>query len=78
LRLYTTWLTSTRGLAPSRSIRQRTRYWPWGLFKRGETMNPELAAFLQQQMWLTDDEISAIVKDPSELEALLDVVFEVS
>jgi|GEM_PF-1788418 hypothetical protein len=41
-------------------------------------MNPELAAFLQQQMWLTDDEISAIVKDPSELEALLDVVFEVS
>ena len=47
-----------------------------GLFKRGEAMSPELAAFLQQQMWLTDDEISAIAKDPSALEALLDMVFE--
>ena len=39
-------------------------------------MNPELAAFLQQQMWLTDNEISAILKNPSELEALLDVMFD--
>ena len=47
-----------------------------GVVQTGEAMNPELAAFLQQQMWLTDEEISAIFKDPSELEALLDVVFD--
>jgi len=37
-------------------------------------MNPELAAFLQRQMWLTDDELTAIARDPEQLKALLDVV----
>lgn len=40
-------------------------------------MNPQLAAFIQQHMWLTDDEITAILKEPMALEALLDFAVEI-
>ena len=39
-------------------------------------MNPELLAFIQESMGLTDDELSEVTSDQDELAALLDVVFE--
>ncbi len=39
-------------------------------------MTPDLVAFLQETMHLTDDELVAIIQDPHQLEALLDVVFD--
>ena len=38
-------------------------------------MNPELATILQKRMHLTDEELAAVMQDPEQLEALLDVVF---
>jgi len=39
-------------------------------------MNPELLAFIQESMGLTDDEVAELVRDQEELAALLDGVFE--
>jgi hypothetical protein len=39
-------------------------------------MNPELAAFLQKSMCMTDEELSRLEGNAEELEALLDVVFD--
>ena len=39
-------------------------------------MNPDVFAFLQRSMHLTDDELAAIEADPEQLQALLDVVFD--
>jgi len=39
-------------------------------------MTPELAAFLQRSMGLTDEELASIVDDPEQLQALLDVALD--
>jgi hypothetical protein len=39
-------------------------------------MTPDVPAFLQRVMCLSDHELAEIMQNPSELEALLDVVFD--
>ena len=39
-------------------------------------MSPDVLAFIQRNMHLTDSELAAIVSDPEQLESLLDVVFD--
>ena len=41
-------------------------------------MIPEVLAFLQRSMYLTDDELAAIMQDPEQLQALMDVVLDSS
>ena len=39
-------------------------------------MTPEMAALIQHAMHLTDTELAEVVKDPEQLDALLDVIFD--
>lgn len=39
-------------------------------------MTPEVVALIQHAMHLTDTELAEIAKDPEQLEALLDVIFD--
>ena len=45
---------------------------------KGVPVTPDLMALLQKHMHLTDEELAAIMKDPEELDALLDVVLDVA
>lgn len=40
------------------------------------TVTPEVVALIQHAMHLTDTELAEIAKDPEQLEALLDVIFD--
>jgi hypothetical protein len=45
---------------------------------KGAPVTPDLMALLQKHMHLTDEELALIMKDPEQLDALLDVVLDVA